>query len=584
MDFDLRKFDQYREDDRREVKQAAGGLPGSLWETYSAFANGDGGVILIGLVERADGSWKTTGLKKEDARKLVKHFWDSINNPNKVSVNLLKEKDVEVFEIGDDVVFAIHVPAAERQNKPVYLNKDPFGQTYRRNFEGDYHCSKAQVRAMFRDQEENTMDMGILEDCPMEYLNYETVRGYRNRHRSLKSGHPFERLADDDFLRSIGAAAISQKDGLFHPTGAGLLMFGDEYNIVRYFPEYFLDYRETLDPTIRWIDRVHSSSGEWSGNVCDFYFRIYNKIIKEVKVPFKVVDGIRIDDTPVHRALREALANCLTNADFYGTCGVVVKLEDRRLILENPGYIRVGKMQALLGGKSDPRNKGLMKMFNLIDIGERAGSGVPDIYTTWADAGFDAPEIKEEFNLDRTTLILPLDDRRWSSDSPARAIGSSSDKTEQKQAIKTSDKPDSASPSDNAKHRKNTSKTDSERPASEKYDEKATKKRRNNTSKTSDKLGSASPSDNAKPRKTSSKADSERPVNEKKRRKQAIKTLEHAERVVAYLRNAGEANNATISRALGLSPSRTRAILSAMPEIVGIGMNRNRVYRLKTEG
>ena len=625
MDFDPRRFDQYREDDRREVKQAAGGLPGSLWETYSAFANGDGGVILIGLVERADGSWKTTGLKKEDARKLVEHFWDSINNPNKVSVNLLKEKDVEVFEIGDDVVFAIHVPAAERQNKPVYLNKDPFGQTYRRNFEGDYHCSKAQVRAMFRDQEENTMDMGILEDCPMEYLNLETVRGYRNRHRSFKSGRPFERLSYDEFLRSVGAAAISQKDGLLHPTGAGLLMFGDEYNIVRYFPEYFLDYRETLDPTIRWIDRVHSSSGEWSGNVCDFYFRVYNKIIKEVKVPFKVVGGIRIDDTPVHRALREALANCLTNADFYGTCGVVVKLEDRRLILENPGYIRVGKKQALLGGKSDPRNKGLMRMFNLIDIGERAGRGVPDIYATWADNGFDAPEIKEEFNPDRTTLILPLDDRRWSSDSPARAIGSSSDKTEQKQAIKTSDKPDSASPSDNVKPRKTLSETASDFSTSEKNDEKKRrnntsktsdklgaaspsdnvkprktpsetasdfstsekndeKKRRNNTSKTSDKLGAASSSDNAKPRKTPSKADTERPVNEIKRRKQAIKTLEHAERIVAYLRNAGEANNATISRALGLSPSRTRAILSAMPEIVGIGMNRNRVYRLKTEG
>ena len=35
------------------------------------------------------------------------------------------------------------------------------------------------------------------------------------------------------------------------------------------------------------------------------------------------------------------------------------------------------------GGESDPGNKGLMKMFNLINIGERAGSGVPDIFHTW---------------------------------------------------------------------------------------------------------------------------------------------------------------------------------------------------------
>ena len=73
----------------------------------------------------------------------------------------------------------------------------------------------------------------------------------------------------------------------------------------------FLDYREELDPTTRWSDRLQSSSGEWSGNVCDFYFRVYNKIIKDIKVPFKMVGGERIDDTPVHKALREALANCL---------------------------------------------------------------------------------------------------------------------------------------------------------------------------------------------------------------------------------------------------------------------------------
>ena len=102
-------------------------------------------------------------------------------------------------------------------------------------------------------------------------------------------------------------------------------MFGDEYNIVRHFPEYFLDYQEILDPSIRWTDRLQSSSGEWSGNICDFYFRVYNKLITDIKIPFKTVDGNRIDDTPIHEALREALANCLINADFYGVRGIVIR-------------------------------------------------------------------------------------------------------------------------------------------------------------------------------------------------------------------------------------------------------------------
>ena len=59
-----------------------------------------------------------------------------------------------------------------------------------------------------------------------------------------------------------------------------------------------------------------------------------------------------------------------------------------------------------LGGESDPRNKSLMKMFNLINIGERAGSGVPNIFNVWNDEGFVEPEIEERFDPDRTILTL----------------------------------------------------------------------------------------------------------------------------------------------------------------------------------
>lgn len=58
------------------------------------------------------------------------------------------------------------------------------------------------------------------------------------------------------------------------------------------------------------------------------------------------------------------------------------------------------------GGKSDPGNKSLMKMFNLIDIGEHAGSGVPNIFNVWEDEGWEEPVIKESFDPGRTSLIL----------------------------------------------------------------------------------------------------------------------------------------------------------------------------------
>lgn len=190
-------------------------------------------------------------------------------------------------------------------------------------------------------------------------------------------------------------------------------------------------YREMLDPTIRWTDRLQSSSGEWSGNICDFYFRVYNKIIKDIKVPFKTSGGDRIDDTPVHEALREALANCLINTDYYGVRGVVIKKEPDKLILENPGYIRTGKEQMRKGGESDPRNKALMKMFNLINIGERAGSGVPNIFNVWEDEGWIEPVIEEKFDPDRT--ILTLEFKKKSGDKKATK------KSDDKKATKKSD-------------------------------------------------------------------------------------------------------------------------------------------------
>ena len=57
---------------------------------------------------------------------------------------------------------AITVPRANREQRPVYINGDIFKGTFRRNWEGDYHCTPSEVRAMLRDQTEQTMDMELL--------------------------------------------------------------------------------------------------------------------------------------------------------------------------------------------------------------------------------------------------------------------------------------------------------------------------------------------------------------------------------------------------------------------------------------
>ena len=76
--------------------------------------------------------------------------------------------------------------------------------------------------------------------------------------------------------------------------------------------------------------------------------------------------------------------------------------------MTNPGDFRIGLSAARSGGISDPRNGTMMKMFNLIDIGERAGSGIPNIFEVWKQQGWSEPTILVSSEPDRSTLVLPL--------------------------------------------------------------------------------------------------------------------------------------------------------------------------------
>lgn len=412
--FSLERLATYKENRGLEVKSGRGGLPSSLWETYSAFANSEGGVIVLGVNEKEHGRLVVEGLP--DAYKTIKDFWNMVNNRQKVSSNILTDRMAYVDQVEGKDVIVIHVPRAERTSRPVYVGADPRTGTYRRNFEGDYHCSLEEVALMMRDSSLVTDDNRLLTGLDVSVFCPETVKAYRNIFRQIRSQHLWNHEDDTMFLRRIGAVREDKDTGRFHPTVAGLLMFGYEYEITPVFPNYFLDYQENRSNGMyaRWSDRITSQSGDWSGNVFDFILKVIPKLQYDLKVPFMFKGNFRDDDTPLHKTVREATVNMLANADFYGRRGVVVHKSAEGFRFANPGSMRVSLNEALQDSTSDPRNGVMMKMLAMVEYGERAGSGLQGIFKTWQSVYHCAPklEVTTTGGVDRTTLTLEFRGRQ----------------------------------------------------------------------------------------------------------------------------------------------------------------------------
>lgn len=110
----------------------------------------------------------------------------------------------------------------------------------------------------------------------------------------------------------------------------------------------------------------------------------------------------------VKRGIREAFANCLINADYYAPGGICVACAPAQISFSNPGSFRIRKESAYAGGISDPRNTIICRIFKYMNIGKGEGGGIQNLFSVWRRRGFSAPEIREQFQPDRITVLLPL--------------------------------------------------------------------------------------------------------------------------------------------------------------------------------
>ncbi|NAR61916.1 RNA-binding domain-containing protein [Acinetobacter haemolyticus] len=381
-----------------------GGLPKSLWETYSAFANTDGGIIILGAKELKNDTFEARGI--ENLIRIKADLFNTLNNPAKINKNLLTDQFVREWQVDGKCLLVIAVPRASRKQQPIYLNNNPLNNTYVRQNEGDYKLDDEHVKRMLAEQAHDGRDDEILPNFGLDDLAIESLRSYRQRYSNLNPNAELNDLVDIDFLRRIGAYGINRETGAYGLTKAGLLMFGMQHTIAEVFPNYMVDYQERphAQTEARWVDRV-VPDGSWSGNLYDFYRKVYNKLIQDLKIPFELKDGVRQEDTPVHIALREALVNCIVHADYTDRASVLIVKRPDMFGFRNPGLMRIPLEHALKGSESDCRNRKLHQMFRLINVGEQAGSGIPKILSGWHSQHWIPPYLHEKRKPNNQTLL-----------------------------------------------------------------------------------------------------------------------------------------------------------------------------------
>lgn len=244
----------------------------------------------------------------------------------------------------------IHVPRADFNMRPVYVGENPYKGTYKRNHEGDYHASEYEINGMIRDRNPEGNDNQIIEYYMMDDIDKDTLRKYRQIFEIRNEGHVWNALDDKSFLEKLDGYRKDRKTGVEGLTLAGILMFGTGQAIRERFDNVFMDYRNESQVTadIRWNDRI-TYDGTWENNLFNFFTKVTPKLTEDLKKPFKLEGGVqRIDDTPIHKAVREG-------------------------------------------------------------FGDNAGSGFPTILDVWKSEGWIEPLLIEDTNFNQVTLVMKME-------------------------------------------------------------------------------------------------------------------------------------------------------------------------------
>lgn len=380
-----------------EVKAAGGGMPASLAETVSAFANGSGGLIILGLSEK-DGFTPAKGFNAARmSASLAQLCSDSMTPPIRATIDILE------FERTPVVVATI--PEIIPTEKPCYITaRGAYGGAFIRVGDGDRKLTPYELDRLFEERHQPKHDIEIVEDATLADLDSNLVQQMIFRQKSL---HPrvFSSFSDEEILERMHVLAYSE-NGEIHPTLAGLLTFG-------IFPQSFFPRLTVTFAAFPGTTKAGSGSLRFldSQNFVGPIPTILEDALSAVRKNMKtrsIIGGAFRRDVPDYPevAVREAICNALMHRDYSPMARgsqVQVNLYSDRLEVLSPGGLYGNVTVETLGeaGASSTRNQFLSALLETAPFGngefvaENRGTGMQLIESELEQAGMQKPIIRD---------------------------------------------------------------------------------------------------------------------------------------------------------------------------------------------
>ena len=344
-----------------EFKECKDTLPKNVFETLCAFLNRFGGDIFLGLKD--DGT--IIGVDKDKSKKIKVDFVSAMNNPQKIFPTVYLP--VDEFEIGGKTILHVYVPESSQLHN---TNRRIFD----RNEDGDFDITDNTdlVAAMYirkqREYTENTVfPYATASDLKQELIDRARIMATnRNPH------HPWERMTNEEILRSAGLYKKNLQTGESGYTLACILLFGTDEAILSALPHHKTDAIYRMKETDRYDDR-----DDIRCNLIESYDRLMAFIEKHVDDKFYMENEIRVSAR--NKLFREVIANMLIHREYSNAYPAKLIIEKDCVRTENGNKARGLGAISLTDFVPYPKNPVIASVFKEIGWAEELGSGVRNI-------------------------------------------------------------------------------------------------------------------------------------------------------------------------------------------------------------